>query len=155
MVWIQTPLYHQRGEQQRFSVGLMTVLLTVVFLPAYGQRTVPESETMRFQAQVSRDTVALADLLSDDLVYIHSNALIETKADFIRSVSGGGIRYMAMQAEGEPVIRQWGRTAISNGIVVVSGIYQGAKFDIRLHYTAVYRKEKSIWKLCSWQSTKG
>lgn len=110
---------------------------------------------MRFQAQVSRDTVALADLLSDDLVYIHSNALIGTKADFIRSVSSGGIRYLAMQAEGEPVIRQWGRTAISNGIVVVSGIYQGAKFDIRLHYTAVYRKEKSIWKLCSWQSTKG
>lgn len=155
MVWIQTTLYRQRGEKQCFSVVLTALLLAVGFLPAYGQRTVPESETMRFQAQVSRDTAALADLLSDDLVYIHSNALIEKKADFIRSVSGGGIRYLAIQAEGEPVIRQWGKAAISNGIALVSGLYQGTNFDIRLYYTAVYRKEKGIWKLCSWQSTKG
>lgn len=149
------PLYHQRGEKQRFSVVLISFLLVVVFSPAHGQRTVTESEAMRFQAQVSRDTAALEDLLSDDLVYIHSNTLVETKADFIRSVGGGGIRYLAMQAEGEPVIRRWGKAAISNGIVMVNGMYQGTKFDLRLYYTAVYRKEKGTWKLCSWHSTKG
>ncbi|MBX2927170.1 MAG: nuclear transport factor 2 family protein [Saprospiraceae bacterium] len=143
------------GREAMFLCHSDGLLISGSFLPAYGQRTVPESETMRFQAQVSRDTAALADLLSDDLVYIHSNALIETKADFIRSVSSGGIRYLAMQAEGKPVIRQWGKTAISNGLALVSGLYQGTKFDIRLYYTAVYRKEKGIWKLCSWQSTKG
>jgi hypothetical protein len=134
---------------------LIIFLLAITAVPGYGQRTAAASEAMRFQAQVSRDTALLADLLSDDLVYIHSNALVETKADFIRSVAGGGIRYLTMQAEGEPVIRQWGKSAISNGIVLVNGMYQGTEFDIRLHYTAVYRKEKGIWKLCSWQSTKG
>jgi len=118
------------------------------------QKTIVLSEQMRFSAQISQDTAALHRLLADDLVYIHSNALVETKTDFIRSVGGGGIRYLAMSSTSPAEIRQWGKTAVAVGIVSVRGLYQGTEFDMRLRYTSVYRKNKGIWQLSSWQSTR-
>lgn len=118
------------------------------------QKTIAQSEQMRFSAQIHQDTVALHRLLANDLAYIHSNALVETKSDFIRSVGGGGIRYLAMQKTETGPVRQWGKTATAIGIVDVKGLYQGKEFDMRLRYTSVYRKSKGIWQLSSWQSTR-
>jgi len=109
---------------------------------------------MRISAQISQDTTALHRLLAHDLVYIHSNALVETKTDFIRSVGGGSIRYLAMEKTETGPIRRWGKTAAAIGIVDVRGLYQGKEFEMRLRYTSVYRKIKGIWQLSSWQSTR-
>ena len=70
--------------------------LLIFTLPAIAQNTILSSEDARFRAQVQRDTLALQNLLSDDLVYIHSNALTETKTDFINSVRTGHIAYQSM-----------------------------------------------------------
>ena len=121
---------------------------------AQAQRTVFESEQMRFQAQVARDTAALERLLADDLVYVHSNALVEDKAAFIHSVGGGGIRYLAMEKTESLPLQTWGKVALCRGIVKVKGALQGNAFDMTLRFTSVYRKEKGIWKLISWQSTR-
>lgn len=118
------------------------------------QRSVTESEQLRFDAQVSQDTAALHRLLANDLVYIHSNALVESKADFIRSVGGGGIRYLSMQKVKADPVRQWGKTAVAVGVVAVRGLYQGSEFAMQLRYTSIYRKTGGNWQLCSWQSTR-
>ncbi len=132
------------------------LLLAVIpaFLHLAGAQGIQETETRRFQAQIDRDTVLLQELLADDLVYIHSNALTETKSDFIKSVKTGYITYQVMQHEGNPVIRRFGKTAISNGVVQVKGLLNANSFDMRLRYTAVYQKQKQAWRLVSWQSTR-
>ena len=112
------------------------------------------SEQMRFAAQISLDTDALQDLLTDDLIYIHSNALTETKSDFIASVQSGKIVYASMQAEAGSIVRQKGKSAIITGVVAVGGSYKGTPFEIRLRYTSVYQKQRGHWKLASWQSLK-
>lgn len=135
----------------------MKIQFILVFLLcnviAFGQRTITESEDMRFRAQVKQDTATLKRIISDELVYIHSNALTETKRDFINSVKSGKITYQAMQPEAGRSIRRYGKTGISNGVVRVSGLYQGRNFDLRLKYTAVYHKKRGKWLLVSWQST--
>jgi hypothetical protein len=136
-----------------FQIFIASALLTIPFYVT-AQKSVAQSESMRFLAQISQDTAALHRLLADDLVYIHSNALVETKTDFIRSVGGGGIRYLAMQKTETGPIRQWEKTAVAIGIVDVRGLYQGKEFEMRLRYTSVYRKLKGIWQLSSWQSTR-
>ncbi len=128
--------------------------LLIFTLPAIAQNTILSSEDARFQAQVQRDTLALQNLLSDDLVYIHSNALTETKTDFINSVRTGHIAYQSMQTEAQRSIRTYGKIGISNGIVHAAGLLNGTPFDIRLRYTAVYHKRKGKWRLVSWQSTR-
>lgn len=120
----------------------------------WAQRSLAASEQMRFEAQVSRDTAALGRLLSEDLLYVHSNALAENKADFIRSVASGSIQYLAMRKLQSTMAQIWGKTALLQGIVEVQGLYQGNAFAMTLRYTSVYRKEKGCWQLVTWQSTR-
>lgn len=136
----------------KIALGLYLMLLGGQLLVA--QSTIPESEDMRFKAQVEKDTVLLRKILSDDLVYTHSNALTETKSDFIHSITSGNITYQAMQPEEGRSIRIFGKAGISNGIVQAKGLLNGNPFDIRLRYTAVYIKKRSVWMLASWQSTR-
>lgn len=130
------------------------LLFLCISLIANAQKTIVESETMRFKAQIEQDSNALKTILSDDLVYIHSNALTESKSDFLHSIKTGNITYKSMQPEEGRSIRQYGKTGISNGIVHATGILNGNPFDIRLRYTAVYLKKKGKWQLVSWQSTR-
>ncbi len=133
---------------------IYTIIFCIVAITALAQRTIAESEDMRFQAQVAKDTNALKILLTDDLVYIHSNALTETKRDFLHSITTGNITYRTMQPEAGRAIRTYGKTGISNGIVHATGLLNGNPFDIKLRYTAVYVKQKGKWRLASWQSTR-
>lgn len=111
-------------------------------------------EDDRFRAQVRKDTETLSELLSEDLVYIHSNGLVESKSDFLKSIATGKIVYQEMKAAGERSFRYLGRVAIGTGIVNVKGLFDGTPFDIQLRYTSVYHKQKNRWWLVSWQSTK-
>ena len=133
---------------------LCSLLLLTISTIAHAQSTILESEALRWRAQVERDTVLLNKLLTDDLVYIHSNALTESKSDFLHSVQSGSITYHNMQGEPGGSIRQYGKTGISNGIVRATGLLNGTPFEVRLRYTAVYVRQKGRWRLASWQSTR-
>ena len=117
------------------------------------QKTVLESENLRFKAMQAQDTLALHQLLSPDLVYVHANALRESKQDFIHAVAMGKIRYNSMDRTAID-ITQWRRTALVNGEVKVKGLLNGNPFDVHLRYLAVYRKKKGRWALARWQSTR-
>lgn len=118
------------------------------------QNTILTSEDARFRAQVQSDTTALQNLMADDMLYIHSNASVDTKAIFINNLKTGKTIYQSMQREGTAQIRTYGKNGISNGIVLAKGINNGTPFDIRIRYTAVYKKQKRTWQLVSWQSTR-
>lgn len=133
------------------------VLYFYIFFTSYNvlaQNTILESEDARFRAQVQADTAALKNLLTEDLLYIHSNATVDTKAIFISNIKTGKTDYEFLQREGDAAIRTYGKFGISNGIVLAKGINHGAPFDIRIRYTAVYKKQKGAWRLASWQSTR-
>lgn len=130
------------------------IILGFITFPLFAQNTILSSEDARFRAQVARDTNALRNLLAEDLIYIHSNALVETKTDFLNSINKGTFIYQFMQPEEGRTIRTYGKMGISNGVVQVKGILNNNPFDIKLRYTAVYNKQKGAWKLVSWQSTR-
>jgi ketosteroid isomerase-like protein len=132
----------------------LTICLMAVISVAEAQGDVRYAEQRRFEAQIARDTAALAELLSDKLVYVHSNALQESKADFIRSVGSGGIRYLSMEKIAERDYVKSGHFVFITGIVAVSGLYQGTPFSMTLRYSSYYRKEAGEWRLYYWQSTK-
>ncbi len=119
----------------------------------WGQKTVLESEDKRFAATCAQDTVALAALMHPDLIYVHSNALRESKSDFIRSVAVGKIRYQSFKRT-KIELEHGRKTTIVNGETQVKGLYNGTEFDLNLRYLAVYRKVRGRWLLLRWQSTK-
>jgi hypothetical protein len=143
-------------KQVDFFYRCLTVF--VVLLAPLGTllaqaQAVFDAEAARFRAQVEKDGEALQTMLDDDLYYLHSNGLVESKQDFITSVKGGKIVYSQM-ASTEHRIRLYGKTAILYGLVMVGGEYEGEPFNIGLYYTSVYRKKRGKWLLVNWQSTK-
>jgi hypothetical protein len=109
-------------------------------------------ESKRYEAMTNADTGYLRFILSDDLVYTHSNGLVETKTDFIQSISSKKIVYKQIGVR-EQKIKLHQKTAVVTGVLHVAGSLNGKDFDIDLRYTNVYIKEKE-WKLLAWQSLK-
>jgi hypothetical protein len=133
----------------------LILLLFVLFsFTSFTQNTIRSSEDARFRAQVQGDTAALDQLMTDDMLYIHSNASVDTKAIFFSNLNTGKTDYQFMEREGEPQIRSYGKMGISNGIVLAKGVNNGTPFDLRIRYTSVYLKQKGVWRLASWQSTR-
>lgn len=116
---------------------------------------VTSAEEQRFKAMTGKDTIALARLLSPELLYVHSNGIKESKPDFIRSVGTGKMVYGEITREEPTLISRWSKkTASVNGQIHVKGVVNGNQFDIHLKYLSVYVKRKGKWELVRWQSAK-
>lgn len=141
---------------QKFSVSIIFILFFSLATIAQNKKemSIETIEKQRFVAMEKKDIHFLEEVLADDLVYIHSNALTETKADFLSSIRTGKIVYEKMGVE-EMQVRRYGKTtAIVNGIVHVQVQLNGKPADLRLRYTNVYIKQNGKWKMETWQSTK-
>ncbi|MCS6930055.1 MAG: nuclear transport factor 2 family protein [Saprospiraceae bacterium] len=133
------------------------VLLLLFPLCSRGQSSknlsVLQDELRRFDAMIRRDTAALALWLSEELVYRHSNGLLEDKRRHLEAIASGALVYEQLVRDSAQV-RCYGRTALVNGIARVRGCLQQTPFDLRLSYLAVYRKRSGRWQLIRWQSTR-
>ena len=113
-----------------------------------------DTEVQRFAAMTRKDTTVLKNYLADDLLYTHSNALTETKAMHLAAIGSGATIYKTITRDPDPVVRVYGKVALTNGSVQVAGVLKGNPFELHLKYSAVYRKQKGKWLLVNWQSTR-
>lgn len=123
------------------------------FAQTGNEASVLAAEQMRFDAMVKKDTAALERMLSDDLIFIHSNSLQESKKEHLVSIGTGSINYQNMQRVSVQV-RLFGKIAVTNGNLLAKGLVNQKAFDVNLTYTAIYKKKKKSWQLVNWQSTR-
>ena len=140
----------------RFTFLVMYLIGTsqIVFGQAATTSPVLAAELDRFEAMTTSDTAALRGMLHPDLLYIHSNGLEELAEELVSSVAAGAIVYQSFEPQQAPRVQIFGKTALADGLVRVSGLYQGKPFAMDLRYTSVYRKVNGRWLLIRWQSTK-
>ena len=127
---------------------------TGIFAQSAKEKEALNAEALRFSAMTRKDTALLNNLLAADLMYVHSNGLTETKTAPLNAIGSGNITYTSIAREPEVSVRLYKKWAITNGTIHVNGLLKGAPFDIRLKYSAVYRKRKKTWQLVNWQSTR-
>ena len=138
----------------------LTATLLMLTTAAWAQTGKVESQVLqaekdRFAAMVKADRAALEKILADDLTYTHSNALFESKEQFIKSVTGGTIDYVSVvPSESDWKVRVNGSTAIVNGVAAVNVIDHGKDLKIKLRYTTVHTNRGGTWQLQAWQSTR-
>ena len=141
---------------RRYVIVAVLLALTSVVSAQMGkmEQQVLQAEKDRFAAMVKGDRAALEKLLSDDLTYIHSTALLETKEQFLKSVTSGNIDYVSIVPnEKEWKIRIEGNTAIVNGLAAVNVIDTGKDRKITIRFTTVQSNRGGAWQLRTWQST--
>jgi len=121
-----------------------------VFGQSAAEQAVMNVEKQRFEAQIKKDFVVLEMLLSDDLVYNHSNGNTDSKITYIQSIKDGKSQYDEIKLE-EIKVRIYGKTAVINGVCAIK---TPTNSNLRIRYTDVYVKRKGQWQLVAWQSFK-
>jgi ketosteroid isomerase-like protein len=147
----------QQEETMHVQVTLRWVVCLLLLLSA-GQvladsADIERLERERFAAYVQSDVATLERIFADDLVYIHSNGLPDTKSAVLHSFSSGELKISQFEAE-DIQVRQIGDVMVAMGLVHVDLVNKGnaAKFDIR--YTAIYANQGGRWRLVHVQNAR-
>ncbi|MBY0505592.1 MAG: nuclear transport factor 2 family protein [Bryobacteraceae bacterium] len=103
-------------------------------------------------ATVQADATALGKILANDLNYIHSTGLIDSKTMFIDKLKSGQQKYFKLQHEGMEV-RLYGSTAVVTATALIESSTKGLKNPPgRLRFMHVWYYSKGAWQLVAHQS---
>ena len=107
----------------------------------------------RHQALLAADIEALDALFADDLIYLHSTAVSDSKEVFLEGLRAGKTRYLAIDYQ--PGEYRLGRDfAQITAKVAMKLLIEGATKEVRALIISTWRFEQERWLMMSWQATK-
>ena len=138
--------------------GMAAVAALAAGLEAAGQAggaeaAVRQAEAARFKAMAANDVAGVERFLADDLVYTHSTAQVESRAEFLQSMKSGTVRYVSIEPR-DQLVRVYGQTAVITGGVTITSTNRGEQRRSELRYTDVWVQRDGRWQMVSWQSTR-
>lgn len=107
----------------------------------------------KFDWMVAKQLDSLSQLLDKNMLYIHSNGLIQKKEEMLESFKAGSLLLDSVSVT-DAAIRMFGATAIITGKGNFFGSMRGTPFQSTLLYTEVYVNENQRWKLVSRHANK-
>ena len=114
---------------------------------------VQAAEDARYAAQTSLDYSALERLLADDLIYIHSSAVVDNKQSYIASMRDGSVRYLAMKRS-EVQVRSFGCLAVMTGVGQFDVQVKDKLLNVELRFHSLWIHRDGRLQFVSWQSTR-
>ena len=121
-----------------------------------GQVTAAEAvaaEDARYAAQMGDDFGALQKLLGNDLVYIHSSAVVDTKASYIDSMKSGTVKYRVMRRS-DVTVRTYGCIAIISGLGNFDVTVKGQELAVEIRFHSIWAKRDDGLQFISWEATR-
>jgi ketosteroid isomerase-like protein len=117
-----------------------------------GQKVI-DLDRQRMTAMAKKDVAALDRLLSDDLIYTHSSARMDTKQSLINAMESGTTVYTSVEPS-DVVAQDLGDAVVLTGIAAISVNSGGNPNSFRVRFTDVYADQNGQWRMVTWQSTK-
>ena len=118
------------------------------------EQSVLTTQDRRIALTIAGDLAQLGAAMTDDLTWTHSNAVVETKAEFLEAIRSGKYTYKAMSFDERRVRVHGTSTAIVSGTCRVQVTTGGRDVDVRLRFTELYVQQTGGWKMALWQSTR-
>jgi ketosteroid isomerase-like protein len=112
-----------------------------------------ELDRQRMAAMAAKDIAALNRLLSDDLIYTHSSARLDTKKSLIDAMQSGATVYTAVEPS-EVKAQDLGDAVVLTGVAAISVTSGGTANSFRVRFTDVYANRSGQWQMVTWQSTR-
>ncbi len=137
-----------------FFSCFLIICCSIVFAQEKIEQAVIQLDKQRFDAQINKDTTALNTLLADDLVYVHSSAVVEDKKAFVGNIANKKWDYREVNIEKVKARIYSKNTAVITGTAKINLWQTDKTVTIYLHYTYVWAKQKGKWQMVSWQSTR-
>jgi ketosteroid isomerase-like protein len=113
---------------------------------------VHDLEDRRYAAMLGPDLDALEELLSDDVIYTHSNASVDSKASYLETLRTGTLVYHSLDHITDAVVTRPG-VAIVSGTMSGSIRMNGAEKTLNSRVVAVWIAEDGRWRLAAFQPT--
>jgi Domain of unknown function (DUF4440) len=110
-------------------------------------------EDARYAAQTAADFGSLERMIGDDLVYIHSSALVDNKGSYIESQRSGNVKYRSMKRS-DIKVRIYGCIAIISGQGNFDVTVKGQDISVDLRFHSVWAKRAAGVQFVSWQATR-
>ena len=107
----------------------------------------------RMTAMAQKDIATLNALLSDDLVYTHSTARLDTKESLIGNMASGSTVYTVVEPS-DVKAQDLGDTVVLTGACRISVMSQGRPNSFSVRFTDVYANKGEKWQMVAWQSTR-
>lgn len=142
-------------------ISLLAMLGIGAVLGAARQTTRPNGEEGRIialesawnQAEQNKDANALANLLSENLVYVDYDGSVSTKQQFLAQVKNTDITGEQIINEGLTVHMFNNNVAVSTGVYRDKGLEKGKPFQRRGRFTDVWLNQNGKWECIASQST--
>ncbi len=112
-----------------------------------------ELDRKRMNAMAQKDIATLNALLSDDLVYTHSTARLDTKKSLIEGMESGKTVYTAVEPS-DVKAQDLGTAVVLTGAARISVMSSGKPNSFRVRFTDVYANNNGQWQMVTWQSTR-
>lgn len=112
-----------------------------------------ELDRKRMQAMAAKDVDTLQKLLSDDLIYCHSSARLDTKQSLIGAMQSGATVYTGVDPS-EVKAQDCGDAVVLTGIARIQVMSNGKPNAFSVRFTDVYAKKGGNWQMVTWQSTR-
>lgn len=121
-----------------------------------GIESVEAREAEFYAAQTASDTAKLAGIFAEDLVFVHSKGLVDTRASYLDAVATGRFAHGPIyRVSGTTRVADDGTGAVSIGVIdmVIRSAGQPEQ-TVRLHQALVWRRGETGWLLVSRQATR-
>src|SRR5205085_3815291 len=127
----------ERGEQQMSDNGQKIIDL----------------DKKRMHAMAQKDIATLNAVLSDDLVYTHSSARLDTNQSLSRAMESGTTVYTAVEPS-DVKAQDLGDAVVLTGVARISVMSNGRPNSFGVRFTDVYVNKGGQWQMVTWQSTR-
>ena len=121
-------------------------------MPTNAQKIV-DLDRQRMNAMAQKDIATLNTLLSDELVYTHSSARLDTKQSLIGAMESGATLYTAVEPS-DVKAADFGNVVVLTGSARIHVTSQGRPNAFSVRFTDVYAEKNGQWQMVAWQSTR-
>jgi len=110
-------------------------------------------EDTRWKLLLNADVNALTDLVSDDLQFVHSSGLKDTKMTYLDAIRAGAVIYRSANSAIETVVPLGDGAFIASGVVKMEVTVRGTERSLHSMFMVIWRREQESWRLVAHQTT--
>jgi len=132
---------------------LVLFTLSGLLLGQTDKQAVEQAERSWAKAVVANDLAGLEKIFADDLTYTHSNAVTDSKAEYIEKLRSGQTKYVSIDYD-SMTVRVYSDTALVNSKARIKAQTTTGSIDSNLVMLHVWLKSGGSWKLAAHQTTK-
>ena len=123
-------------------------------MPAKVIEAIRGLERDRFRAMVEGNGPQLDALLSDSVIYVHTNGKRESKQQFIDAITAGRRRYRQIEVQSQDVMPVGRETCVVTGRALIEMEANSGALLFPIAYMAIQAQEGGKWQLIAWQATR-